>query len=452
MRLKEKNNDQTIKALLKEYVALKTKRILIEDAGGDDYYNDSNYGMWTTGSTAKNQEFLLTIFGLRGLYNVGRVALGGVEAIITRIFGELGIVLESLVHTLSPLYWAESSEDLAALVRRRRSDLESRIGRIRGGYADAMAEAERSIASASPDIAFFSFLANPASFIGLSAARGAVPVGYNVYHRIRYGGPPGTRTTGARSATDTALSTETSGLISRAGSIDSSSGRSPSDSDSATRAIARTILGDSATEEDINNLISGARLNEAVGAVAAPASNSLPNSTVNPYDRQFRQLQLQANQLNQKYIDFLNSPEVRTVILQNPAVKEGQKAIVDLVVNNYRGVISNLTFERMRSEHPREFEQAENAAREEMRKNSQDQETETSETTSTETTPASEPTETGSVLFDTEEKRNTFVSIMKRQMSLLPISQLRSLAQQTPELRTAVEAGIRQIQSLVSGR
>ncbi len=423
-----------------------------EDAGGDQYYGDSSYGMYSAGSAEKNMDVILSIFGIKSLQNIGRVALGVGEAIITRVFGELYVFAQRLWHLINPYYWAESSEDLNALTQQTRASIEGRISRANAGYADVMRESDRIIERMSPDLNFAMFLANPASAIASSATSESVGGLYNVYHRIRYGGPPGAPGI-TPTGTDATLAARRTDLINRARATDTSRGTGGN----TLQAVARTILGENASEEDINQLISSSgMINEAGGAV--PEDNARPSapgpnratrtSTTSPTstDPQIQALLNQARQLNQSYVNFLKSPEATSGLLNNPGVREGQTALVNVIVNNYRNQIRDLSFERMRSEHPEEFERIEEEARQQQERASEANDAE--ENNSDE---RSEENET-SILFDTEEKRNAFVAYVKQQMAVPSIAQLQTLAQQTPELRTAVDTGIRQIQSLASAR
>ena len=462
-----------ISTLIKEYVQLKTRSLIEEDAAGDQYYGDSSHGMYSAGSAEKNMDIILSIFGIKSLQNIGRVALGVGEAIITRVFGELYVFAQRLWHLINPYYWAESSEDLNALTQQTRASIEGRISRASAGYADVMRDDARVIERMSPDLNFAMFLANPAAAIASSATSETAGGVYNIYHRIRYGGPPGTSGTNP-TGTDATLAAQRTDLINRARAVDSTTGGGGN----TLQAVARTILGNNATDQDVNELLSSSgMLTEAGGAVPEDDENrasSVPNRTAprvptmapaapRPIaasnDPRVQSLINQARQLNQNYVNFLKSSEAQSAILNNPGVKEGQAALVDIVVNNYRNQVRDLTFERMRSEHPEEFERIEREAREspqQSRTNSRDttsteENTAENETEDTETSDNSEEEEQ-SGLFDTEEKRNAFVSYAKQQLAVPSIAQLQTLAQQTPELRTAVDTGIRQIQTLASAR
>jgi hypothetical protein len=49
---KKKHNSYNV--LYREYVSLRTKNLMREDAGGDQYYyGDSSYGMYSAGSAEK---------------------------------------------------------------------------------------------------------------------------------------------------------------------------------------------------------------------------------------------------------------------------------------------------------------------------------------------------------------------------------------------------------------
>jgi len=268
MRLNDKKNN-----IVKEYVRRKVDLLLEYD----DPDTGGGAGYWSMG-TQKNQEFILTLFGIRPLQNIARVALGGLEAIITRTFGELWVIAERLYYTLAPWEWARSREEINQIVNQTRAGIADRISRVNAGYADVMRNNSEILGRMSGDINAAMFLANPASVISNFAASETADGAYNLYHRIRYGGPPpdvpagpSTSAHSATGGTDAALNAEKSGLMSRASSVDASRGGGTSTAES----VAREILGSHASEEDVASLVSSARgattggLTEAGGAVAA---------------------------------------------------------------------------------------------------------------------------------------------------------------------------------------
>lgn len=520
MRLKDKIKKNKI-ALLKEYIELKVSLIKEDsaDPSGDLSYGDSNHGMYTAGSTDKNMNLILSVLGIRGITDIGRVALGAAEAIITRVFGEVGVIVTRLWHLINPYYFAERPEDLNQITANQREAIANRIGRVNAGYADVLRRSLDVQTRMGSDINAVLFLANPAAYVSRAATTETAGATYNLYHRIRHGGPPpstpeyldinrpalwtgSTSFAGAASPSANRTSTGTGGTSSAAGGgTEASSGKGLSEQatggisgadaniiaqrnylmnaaraiDSsrgdraASEAVARTILGSSASEEDINALVSGSSrsLTEAGGAVAdederdtrettAPSRSraaSLPPTTrTSSTDPRIRALVTQAQQLNQTIVAFLKSPEAAAAIANNPGVKEGQKALVDIVVQQYRNQVSNLSFESMRSEHPEEFEEAEREARDMLRNQEEETDEENNTTSSDEDSEETDTDDEAPVLFDTEEKRNAFVASARQQLAVPSVAILQGLANQNPELRTAVNTGIQQIQTLAAAR
>lgn len=524
MRLKDKIKKNKI-ALLKEYIKFKVS-LLKEDSGdpsGDLSYGDSNHGMYTAGSTDKNMHLILSILGITGITDIGRVALGAAEAIITRVFGEVGVIVTRLWHLINPYYFAESPEELNQITANQREAIANRIGRVNAGYADVLRRSLDVQTRMGSDINAVLFLANPAAYVSRVATTETAGATYNLYHRIRHGGPPpstpeylninrpalwtgSTSIASAASPSANRTSTGTGGTSSAAGSAaaggteassakglseQATGGISGADANiiaqrnnlmnaaraidssrgdrAASEAVARTILGSSASEEDINELVSGSSrsLTEAGGAVAdederdtrettAPsrsrAASSPATTRTSSTDPRIRALVAQAQQLNQTIVAFLKSPDAAAAIANNPGVKEGQKALVDIVVQQYRNQVSNLSFESMRSEHPEEFEEAEREARDMLRNQEEETDEENNTTSSDEDSEEADTDDEAPVLFDTEEKRNAFVGAARQQLAVPSVAILQGLANQNPELRTAVNTGIQQIQTLAARR
>lgn len=425
MRSKNKKND-----ILKEYVRHKIDLIL-EDS--DDYYDGGDIS-YTDPQYIRNPKLdsILTIFGLKGLANVARVAVGVGESIITKAFGELGIFIERLWYMINPYYFAMSAEELENIIARDRSALDARLERVHAGYADIVRDAERTIGNLGTDLTGIAFFANPALTLGYFGGRGLVGAGMSLFHRITRGGPGGARSS-RNSAAENTLSQRTRELEARARELEQENQRYRHSSENVLQNFSRELLGPNATPDDLRQLAQGNGVPNAAGAGAAartgtrvlPASGNvtvteqaaLQNSSRQNFNQRLMELQRDTEQLKRQYVEFLNSPEVERLVQASPAVKEGQKAVVDVIMNNVRDNFREITFDKMRNRNPEEFN--------EIQREQPD-------------------------IFDNEQKKKAFVQFAKQQLKTPTIQQLNALAEQNPELRNEVQMAVSEVERLAA--
>lgn len=420
MRSKNKKND-----ILKEYVRHKVDLIL-EDSddyydGGDLSYTDPQYIRDT------KLDSILTIFGIKGLQNAARVAVGVGESILTKAFGEVAIFIERLWYLINPYYFAMSAEELENIIARDRSALDARLERVHAGYADIVRDAERTISNLGTDLTGIAFFANPALTLGYFGGRGLIGAGMSLFHRITRGGPRGGPVSG-RSSTETSLSQRTQELEARAQELQEENQRYRHSSENVLQNFSRELLGPNATPDDLRELARGNNAATSAGSTNAAPTRVLPASgtvTVREqrqparqdFNQRLMQLQRDTEVLKRQYVEFLNSSEVRNAIQEAPAVKEGQKAVVDVIMSNVRDNFRELTFDKMRNKNPEEFNQIE--------KEQPD-------------------------IFNSEQKKKAFVQFAKQQLKTPTIQQLNALSQQNPELRDEVNMAISEVERLAA--
>lgn len=449
MHSKEKIKKIRERAIIREYIDRKINLLLKEY---DDDFGD--YGAGGYGGRPGSAEFTLGVFGLTGIMNVGRVALGVGESIITRVLGEAWILARRLWYTINPAYFAMSAEELENIIRQDRSDLDARLNRVHAGYADTVRDAEKVIEHMGGDLNAVMFLANPGATVGYMASRGAVGAARNLYHRVAVGGPPP-----AMASREESLASRAAELEREHEELRSEMSRRGEASQDVMRNFARELLGPNATPEDLRNFIRTSRTATATAA-APPATTAMteqfiPNRPVAPSPRypavptppvaargtptmapistprmaanvappstpvnttqRLNDLTRRTQELKRDYIAFLNSNELKRSLANQPVVQEGQRALTNMIVENYRNVISDLTFESMRQQHSEEFAKLEQE----------------------------DPT-----VFDSEEKRNAFVQYARQQLKTPVIAQLQALSQENPSLREEANNAIRTVERL----
>ena len=421
MRSKNKKND-----ILKEYVRHKVDLIL-EDS--DDYYDGGDLS-YTDPQYIHNPKLdsILTIFGLKGLANVARVAVGVGESILTKAFGELGIFIERLWYLINPYYFAMSAEELENIIARDRSALDARLERVHAGYADIVRDAERTISNLGTDLTGIAFFANPALTLGYFGGRGLIGAGMNLFHRITRGGPPGA-TSSRRSSTENSLSQRTQELEARARELEQENQRYRHSSENVLQNFSRELLGPNATPNDLRELVRensatatpasppGTRVLPASGNVTVTEQAAPESSARQNFNQRLMQLQRDTEQLKRQYIEFLNSPEVERMVQNSPAVKEGQKAVVDVIMSNVRDNFREITFDKMRNRNPEEFNQIEREQPD---------------------------------IFATEQNKKAFIKFAKQQLKTPTIQQLNALAEQNPELQNEVQLAVSEVERLAA--
>jgi hypothetical protein len=416
MRLNDKNKNK----LIKEYVRRKVD-LLLEQYDDSDYdsggasYGDPTY------ITNPKADRLLAIFGLKGLADVARVAIGVGESILTKAFGEAALFIERLWYMINPYYFAMSAEEMENIIQRDRAALDARLDRVHAGYADTVREAEQIIASAGTDIGVAAFLANPGLVLGIAGSRGAVGVGMNLYHRIRYGGSaPSSRSS---SRTESSLAARTAELETRARELEEENRTTRANSENVLQNFARQLLGPSGTPEQLRELARNGQATVATppGEANVVTEQAMPTraapTTPGDFNRRYLQLQRDTEQLKQDYIQFLNSEEVSNQLQNAPGVKEGQKALVDGIMSGVRQNFRNITFDKMRNQNPDAFNDVE--------KESPD-------------------------IFDSEQKKQAFVRFAKQQIKTPTIEQLRTLSEQNPELANEVNMAVSEVERLAN--
>ena len=443
MHSKEKIKKIRERALIREYVNKKVNTLLKEF---DDDFGD--YGAGGYGGRPGSTEFTLGVFGLTGIMNVGKVALGVGESILTRVLGEAWILARRLWYTINPAYFAMSAEELNNIIRQDRSDLDARLNRVHAGYAETVREAEKVIDRMGSDINAAMFLANPGATVGYVASRGAVGAARNLYHRIAVGGPPP-----ALASREESLSSRAAQLENEHRQLQSELAQRGENSEQVMRNFARELLGPNATTEDLRNFIRRGSANASADAATAMTEQLVPNrpvaarpgTSVNPVaspvvppatspagrpapaqpvastqastEQKINDLTRRTRELKRDYISFLNSDEMKRSLANQPIVQEGQKALTGMIVQNYRNVVSDLTFDKMRQEHSEEFNKLEQE----------------------------DPT-----VFDSEEKRNAFVAYARQQLKAPVVAQLQTLARENPTLREEVTMAIRNVDRIAT--
>lgn len=434
MRLKKKKND-----ILKEYVNHKIDLLL------EDYYDagdvEASDPLWIH-TDNRSLDSILTIFGIKGLQNAAKVAIGVGESILTKAFGEAAIFIERLWYMINPYYFAMSADELENIISQDRSALDARLDRVQAGYSNALREAQRSISAMGTDLTAIAFFANPALTLGYFGGRGAVGLGMSLFHRITRGGPSGGGAGAGSSRGSSAennLSERTRQLESRARELEQENRTYRRTSENVLQNLSRELLGPNATPDDLRELARNSRENAASTASgAAPGAASSATATrVIPgagtatireqaagrvpaqqnFNQRLMQLQRDTQVLKRDYVQFLNSPDVQNTVKNSPVVKEGQKAIVDLIMDNVRNNFRELTFDKMRNRNPEEFNQIEREQPE---------------------------------IFSTEQKKKAFVQFAKQQLKSPTIQQLNALAQQNPELRNEVNMAVSEVERLAS--
>jgi hypothetical protein len=360
----QKRNHQ----LIKEYIRLNIHKILNEDDGDGGGGGGGGEGLGMDGGRdGYGADFglgghqMAKVLGLQGVLDVAKVTAGSAYSILARTLGEAALLAQRLWYLINPYYAGMSAADVNSIIEQNQGVLDQYLGQIRGGYADAVARAEQTINSGilARDLKVATFLSNPATFIGSMAAQGIV---------------------------------------------------------SGAQGIARVIVP--------LNSFSGrqmASLGQQQQQLNAEAQQSGLEAQVNQilaeqFQQQMPQQQLlrRAQQLKQQYTELFNSEQFRNDVMSNPAVRQGQAALIEMRMLPIRRAFREMTFENLQRRFPSDFEQ----------KNPN--------------------------VFDTQEKKNAFVRYAKQQFKTTAIQQINQMLQQNPGLRTAGQRAIAEIEQLAN--
>ena len=138
MDMSGNGNNNRRNQILKEYIKLQIENILLEDD-----YDIADDGQQLSGDA----KFITSLLGLRGIYDIGRVAAGVAESIIKRVFGEAWVLVQRLWYTLNPYYFAMSREQINEIINQTRTNLDTELATVRNEYSDTVQQAERVLES-----------------------------------------------------------------------------------------------------------------------------------------------------------------------------------------------------------------------------------------------------------------------------------------------------------------
>ncbi len=175
MDMSGNGNNNRRNQILKEYIKLQIENILLEDD-----YDIADDGQQLSGDA----KFITSLLGLKGIYDIGRVAAGAAESIIKRVFGEAWVLVQRLWYTLNPYYFAMSREQINEIINQTRTNLDTELATVRNEYSDTVQQAERVLESMGTDIEAVNFMSNPSGAIGMMIGRGAYDSAANILNAI----------------------------------------------------------------------------------------------------------------------------------------------------------------------------------------------------------------------------------------------------------------------------